>query len=438
VLPRLIARLPPLWATVALLVGLTLPQSLLALPVAAASVGVVPALVVLAVGGTLMAFGSVAEAEAVARDGDFRRQGGFFGKFVERYLGARAASVPTALAGARTGISVLGGYVGISVTLDELTGLPRQVWGALTIVALATLLVRGGIRIPAALGASMGLACLPLLVAIAVVAIAHGDTGNLEGVDALSGEALGGFVGLTLILYMSNVYMVDVARETLPFDPDGRALIAGTAIATAIVTAIAAGWLVATAAALDPGRLAGEVGTVLGPLARETGTAVKVLGGLLTLLLLGLGIERAAVAVMNLVAERLSGPRALPVLVPLAICLIGEGLLEANSVSFAGVFNAAGIAANVVLGLALPFLLIAASRRSGDVTPGLTVPLAGRRGVAAAMFVADAALLVALATVLGHGVMLRVVALGALGALAAFLWLARPAYRLPGSEAPGR
>jgi type IV secretory pathway VirB3-like protein len=39
VLARLFARLPPLWAVVALFVGLTLPQALLGLPVAAAAVG---------------------------------------------------------------------------------------------------------------------------------------------------------------------------------------------------------------------------------------------------------------------------------------------------------------------------------------------------------------------------------------------------------------
>jgi hypothetical protein len=85
--------------------------------------------------------------------------------------------VPTGLAGARTALSVLGGYVGISATLADLTGVPRVVWGV-TIAALAVLLVRGGVRIPAAVGAFIGLACLPLLVAIAGIAIANGQPHN--------------------------------------------------------------------------------------------------------------------------------------------------------------------------------------------------------------------------------------------------------------------
>jgi hypothetical protein len=42
VLARLFDRLPPLWAVVTLLVGLTLPQAMLGLPVAAAAVGPLP------------------------------------------------------------------------------------------------------------------------------------------------------------------------------------------------------------------------------------------------------------------------------------------------------------------------------------------------------------------------------------------------------------
>ena len=258
------------------------------------------------------------------------------------------------------------------------------------------------------------------------MALTHADTGNLQTDTAFSGEQVGGFVGLCLILYMGNVYMVEVARQTLPADPDGSALIRGCALGTVFVTVIAAGWLVATSAALEPAQLEGEVGTVIGPLADETGMVVTVLGAVLTVLLLGLGIERASVAVMHLIQERVPSRPVLPVLVPLVICLVGEALLAADAVSFAGVFNAAGIASNVVLGLALPFLLVAAGRRTGDVEAGLTVPLAGRRSVATVMVLADAALLVALATVLSDGAVLQVVALGALGALGALVYLGRP------------
>ena len=426
-LMRALDRLSPFWAVALILFGLTVPQSLLALPIAAAEVGTWPALALLAVLGGLMSLSIAAETEALARDREFRTKGGYYGKLVARYLGPRAASIPTALAALRTALSVLAGYVGLCVTLASLTGAPRTLWGVLTIVILAVALIRGGVRTPSSVGGLIGLACVPLLAMIAAVAIAHANLHNLTSAGTTHASEFGDLVGTILILYMGSVYVVGVARDTLPSDPDGRGLIAGSAVATLATTAIAGLWLLAVTSALPASKLSGQVGTVLDPLASEFGAVVAVPGVVLTLLLLGLGTERAAVALMDLVEERAPRRRVLPVLAPLAICVVGEVLLDLGEVSFTGVFNAAGIAANVVLGLAVPVLLLAVSRRTGELTPGLRVPLLGRRTVAAALLVGDALLLLALATVLSDGTMLRVIALASLAALAELLWLCRRA-----------
>ena len=189
--------------------------------------------------------------------------------------------------------------------------------------------------------------------------------------------------------------------------------------------AIAAVWLVAVSSALPAAKLAGQSGTVLGPLANRYGVGVTVPATALSLLLLGLGTERAAVAFVDLVAERMGGRRLVPVLAPVAICVLGEVLLELGEVSFSGVFNAAGIAANVVLGLAVPVLLVRASRRSDEPAPGARVPLIGRRWFARLLLIADALLLLALATVLADGVVERVAAAIALAGLATVVWLSR-------------
>lgn len=435
---RLFERLPPPWSVAALFVGLTLPQALLGLPVAAAAVGPLPALAVVVAIGALMTVAAAAEAEALVRDGAFRREGGYFGKLVQRYLGARATVVPDGLAGLRTSLSVLGSYVGLSVTLAALTGLPRVLWGVLALTAVAVLLLRGGLRIPAAAGAAIGLACLPLLAVIGAIAVAHGG-GDLGAADDLSASSLGGVVGVIVMLYISNVYVVQIARETLPADPGGRALVRGSAIGTLLITAIAAAWLLASSAALAPEDLSGEVGTVLGPLASETGAAVAVLGAAATLLLLGLGLERTSVAVMRLVAERTpdgapaSGSggsrvvRLLPALAPLLVCLVGEALLAADAVTFSAILGVAGVATNVLLAIALPLLLLLAARRSGDLEPGpgATVPLLGRPG-AWSIVASAAALLGLFATVLTDDPLLRVAAMLSLAALVATVALARP------------
>ncbi len=426
-LARLFARLPPLCAVVALFVGLTLPQALLGLPVAAAAVGSLPAIIVLAVIGALMTVAAAAESEALVRDGEFRREGGYFGKLVERYLGPRATVIPDALAALRTSLGALAAYVGLSVTLAALTGLPRVAWGLVALVTVAALLLRGGLRIPSALGAALGLASLPLLVAVAAIAAVHGG-GDLGAVDDLSAESLGGVVGLTVMIYISNVYVVQIAREQLPRAPGGRALVLGSAIGTILLTALAAAWLLATSAALRPEDLRGEVGTVLGPLADETGTAVTVLGAGLTVLLLGLGIERTAIAVMNLTAERLpERRRALAPVAPLAVCLVGEALLAADAVSFSGIMGVAGIATNVLLALALPLLLLLAARRSGDVRPGpgAVVPVFGAPVAVWSLVAAAGVLLVLFATVLSDQLLLQVAAGLSLVALVVTVVLSR-------------
>lgn len=429
-LERLFLRLPPLWAVVALFVGLTLPQALLGLPVAAAAIGALPALAVLVAVGALMTIAAAAEAEALVRDGDFRRRGGYFGRLVQRYLGAGATAIPDGLAALRTSMSVLGAYVGFSVTLAALTGLPRPLCGAAALLALAALLLRGGLRIPTALGAALGLAGLPLLALIGAIAVLHGG-GDVGAVDRLSADSLGGVVGLTVMLYISNVYVVQIAREILPREPSGRALVLGSALGTVLLTAIAAAWLLATAAALAPADLHGEVGTVLGPLAEETGAATAVAGAALTVLLLGLGMERTSIAVMNLVAERLppARRRLLPALAPLAVCLFGEALLGAGAVTFSAVFGVAGVATNVFLAVALPLLLLLAARRGGDLRPGpgATVPLFGAPWAVWSIVAAAAVLLALFTTVLADLPLLRFAAAASLLGLLATVALARRA-----------
>jgi hypothetical protein len=262
---------------------------------------------------------------------------------------------------------------------------------------------------------------------VAAIAAVHGG-GDLGAVDDLSAESLGGVVGLTVMIYISNVYVVQIAREQLPRAPGGRALVLGSAIGTILLTALAAAWLLATSAALRPEDLRGEVGTVLGPLADETGTAVTVLGAGLTVLLLGLGIERTAIAVMNLTAERLpKRSRALAPIAPLAVCLVGEALLAADAVSFSGIMGVAGIATNVLLALALPLLLLLAARRSGDVRPGpgAVVPVFGAPVAVWSLVAAAGVLLVLFATVLSDQLLLQVAAGLSLVALVVTVVLAR-------------
>jgi hypothetical protein len=169
---------------------------------------------------------------------------------------------------------------------------------------------------------------------------------------------------------------------------------------------------------------------VLGPLADQTGAAVAVVGTALTVLLLGLGIERTSIAVMNLTAESLPDrSRALAPLAPLVVCLIGEGLLAADAVSFSAILGVAGIATNVFLALAVPLLLLLAARRSGDLRPGrgAVVPLFGSPLGVWSLVGAAGVLLFLFATVLSDKALLHAAAVLSLVALAVTVVLARRA-----------
>lgn len=408
VISQAFERLPPTIAVVLLFVGLVLPQALLGLPVAAAEIGPLPTLAMLLGIGAVMTFAAAAEAESLVRDSAFRAGGQYFGKLVERYLGPRAAVPPDLLAGLRTSMSVLASYVGISVTLAALTGVPRVAIGVVTLAAVALLMARGGLRIPASVGAVLGLASLPLIAGIGLLAVLHGG-GGFDTPDGLDGAGIGMTGGLIVMLYISNVYIVNIARDTLPRSPEGRALIRGSAAGTILLTAIAAAWLMATSAAVGPAELTGENGTVLGPLSDVIGPAVAIPGALVILLLLGLGIERTSVAVTNLVAERLRpSRRGAAVLAPLCICLLGEAMLAADAVTFAGVFGVAGVATNILLAVAVPALLLLASRRDGDHPVAVRVPVFGRPVVVGLTVAVVGAGLTAYMTVLADSPAIRV------------------------------
>jgi hypothetical protein len=109
--------IPTVWLVSALVVGICLPQAILGLPTAAATIGALPALVVLAVLGALMTLSMAAEGEAIVRSRPFREGHAFLGRLTDEFLGVRASSVATIVAAARTALSVLGAYIGLSLTL---------------------------------------------------------------------------------------------------------------------------------------------------------------------------------------------------------------------------------------------------------------------------------------------------------------------------------
>ncbi len=444
-LGRSVDTLPPVLVFAALVVGICLPQAILGLPIVAATAGPLPAVAVLAVIGALLTVALAAETESMARSGPFRSGAAFLGRLSDQFLGTRASAITTPVAAARTALSALAAYIGLALSLASLTGLPRSVFSVATFAALALLLLRGGIRITVGAGAFVGLVSSVLLLVIAAIAVAHidGDALLRADVPLLGGEgsvaaALGPLIALALLFYIGNVYVIGVAKRMLPHDPGGSVSLRGTVLGMVAMVVLGAVWLVPVTAAVPAADLAGERGTALGPLSDVTGPVVGVLGTLATLLLLGLGLERTAVALVRFTDERLPdgfgatgrrrrlSARTLACAVPaLGVCAIGEVLLALGDVSFSNVMGLAGVISNIVVSGAVPMLLVLGARRRGELRPASTIGVLGTPAVVAAATAVYAVLLVAFSVVLFDTAAERVAAGAAALVLAAVLWRTR-------------
>jgi hypothetical protein len=433
-LGRSVDALPPVPVFAALVVGICLPQAILGLPIVAATAGPLPAVAVLAVIGALLTVALGAETESMARSGPFRSGAAFLGRLSDQFLGERASAITTPVAAARTALSALAAYVGLALSLTSLTGLPRAVFSVATFAALAILLLRGGIRITVGAGAFVGLVSSVLLVAIAAIAAAHADGDALLRADVPSpagdgsaAAALGPLIALALLFYIGNVYVIGVAKRMLPHDPGGRVSVRGTVLGMIALVVLGAVFTVPVTAAVPAAELAGERGTALGPLREATGPVVGVLGTLATLLLLGLGLERTAVALVRFTDERLPdgfrAARTLACAVPaLATCAIGEVLLALGDVSFSDVMGLAGVISNIVVSGAVPMLLVLGARRRGELRAASTIGVLGAPAAVAVATAIYAVLLVAFSAVLFDTVAERVAAGAAALVLAAVLW----------------
>ena len=443
-LGRSVDTLPPVLVFAALVVGICLPQAILGLPIVAATAGPLPAVAVLAVIGALLTVALAAETESMARSGPFRSGAAFLGRLSDQFLGTRASAITTPVAAARTALSALAAYIGLALSLASLTGLPRSVFSVATLAALALLLLRGGIRITVGAGAFVGLVSSVLLLVIAAIAVAHidGDTLLRADVPLLGGEgsvaaALGPLIALALLFYIGNVYVIGVAKRMLPHDPGGSVSLRGTVLGMVALVVLGAVWLVPVTAAVPAADLAGERGTALGPLSDVTGPVVGVLGTLATLLLLGLGLERTAVALVRFTDERLPdgfgatgrrrrlSARTLACVPALGVCAIGEVLLALGDVSFSNVMGLAGVISNIVVSGAVPMLLVLGARRRGELRPASTIGVLGTPAVVAAATAVYAVLLVAFSVVLFDTAAERVAAGAAALVLAAVLWRTR-------------
>ena len=374
-------RLPPFWLTTVLVVTVSLPVSLLGLPVAAAEIGPLPALALLAIVGALMSITMAALGEATTRSAGVRYRRAFLGGLANDLVGGRASAVLTGTAGVRTTMMLLAGWIGLSITLTDLTDVPREIWAGVILAAVILMLLRGS-KVALSTVAVFGIAATVLVLVASVLALAHAGPGDLSHADVPLGGGpaeldgtLGAALGVILMQYIGSVYLIGIHRAAASSDPAGRDLAAGAFVGTILVTLIVGLWLVAASAAVPAADLHGISGTAMGPLVDEIGPAMGVIGGLAALLLLGMNVNRASTAVHQLALERLPERRwrQVAALVPvLLVFAVAETLLDLGDVSFTSVLTICGLVTNFIVGGVFPMLLVLAARRRAELVPART------------------------------------------------------------------
>lgn len=313
---RSIDALPPFWSVFAMTLTETIGAGILALPIAIATIGLIPGLVLLILIGLLNVVTIGAMAEAVVRNGSIRSQGAFLGRVMNDYLGPAGSLLFSLGLFLLSFVVLIAYYLGFGSTLHDVTGIPTLIWIGLLFGMCIFYSLQRSLNTTVSTALLIGGFNLLLILGIALLALGAFQPDYLFAMSfpALESEpgntALAALFGVLMTAYFGHTSMGAVARTVLHRDPGGRALIHGTMAAQSVVVVMYIIWLVAVNSAIDPVVLAAETGTALIPLNQVAGPVVTVLGMLFSLLALGMVSVHFSISLFNTVFERL--PAATP------------------------------------------------------------------------------------------------------------------------------
>lgn len=384
-LARRLEELPPFWLTF----FLTTPgvSGLLALPIALATIPPFWGVLCILLFGLVNMLTVAALAETVMRSGAARFGLGFLGQLAQEYLGPAMSALVTLAMAANNFVVLIIFFLGIAGTLAGATGAPIVLWMLLLFFIILFFLSRRTLNATVTTNLLIVFVNLLILLAIPLLALPYFQSGNLldnRGVQGFTPAALELMIGILSSTFLSHFLVATYGPVVLPRDVDGRGWLRGSMAAVGALTLIACVWLVVLNGVLSPQILRETTGTVITPLAARVGPAVNLLGTLLVTLSLGLTAIQVALAQYYSVEERL--PRrgsaslvgrlgewrrfALAASPMLLILLLAAWLASSGTGSFASLLGILGALLLPLLVGILPVLLLAATRRKGDIAPG--------------------------------------------------------------------
>jgi amino acid permease len=307
--------LPPFWTAFSLTLTQTVGVGILALPIAVAGIGPLPAIGLILLIGLLNLVTVACMAEAVARSGEIRYGNAYFGRLVTDLLGKDGSLVLRLSLVMIYALALLASLIGLSTTLADAIGLPAIAWVLLIFLVDLYFLRKGSINATVWAALLIGFVNIGLILAICLLALPAIQQDFLTAIHLplLQGEPfdpaiLGLVFGAILLAYFGHTSMGSCARVVLQRDPSARSLIWGSISAMIAAMALYSIWVLAVNGAVAPEALAAETGTALGPLTDQLGATIGVLGSLFAILAMGMGSIHYTLGFNNLMREWL--PRA--------------------------------------------------------------------------------------------------------------------------------
>ena len=406
--------LPAFW--LAFVVTLIIGAVNLALPIAVSGVGALPGVALIVVLGLINMVTIAAMVETVTRSGGIRFGNAFIGTVVTDYLGGAASAILSLILVAFSFGLLLILYIGISTTLADATALPAAAWMIVLFLIGLYFLTRGSLNATVASTIVITTINVVLIVVLSVLALAHLEVENLTYVNLPWSDGgtftpilLGALIGVVLDLYAAHILVAIFGRTLLERDPSGRSVVRGHVAGIGFAMVLNVLWVLAVCGAIAPDVLASETSTALVPLAEEIGPQVQVLGAIFVVLSMGLGLIQFSLALFNLARERIgrhsvpggSRGRFLLSLTPVVVVvLVAEWMVLTGTGSFAGILGFLGVMVHSLMSGIFPVLLLAASRRKGEIVPGVSYRALGHPLVIGGVY------FVFLANLLLHGLVI--------------------------------
>jgi amino acid permease len=311
-LAKRLENLPPFWTAYSLTLTETVGASILALPIALASLGPLPGVAILVVLGLVNVLTVWLMAEAVVRSGPMRYGSAFVGRHVEGYLGSRGSLGLTVLLAAFSFIALPVYYVGVGTTLEEATSVPAAAWVAALFLGTLFIVRRGSLNATVAAALAVGGVNLVLILVLSGLAFAHVRGANLLHADIpftngrpFEASVVAVIFGVVLMAYFGHLSAALCGSLVLERDPSGRSLMRGCAGAQVTALVVYCLFVLALNGAIGADGFAGVTGTALVPLAHVAGFGVDIVGSAFVILALGMVSIIEALSLFALAHERI-------------------------------------------------------------------------------------------------------------------------------------